>query len=67
MTYTANPPTQPGYYWLKTKGEQEIVEIWTDATMEKSLRYIHHCGSGDACDIVSFADALWAGPIPFPD
>ncbi len=67
MKYTPNPPTEPGYYWLKDKDDVEIVEVWTDATLAQPLLWIHRCGSGDACEMVTLIDALWAGPIPVPD
>lgn len=66
MRYATTPPSESGYYWLREGDDEEIVEVWTDpAQME--IFFIHRCGSGDAREVGSMREALWAGPIPEPD
>ena len=67
MTYSAQPPSEPGYYWLKTGENEEIVEVWTDPEKNPRSLWIHRCGDGDCCGIATLADSHWAGPIQKPD
>jgi hypothetical protein len=66
MRYSSDPPTEPGYYWLKTPDAEEIVEVWTDPTIEEEVFWVHRCGSGDACELADVIDGLWAGPLEKP-
>jgi hypothetical protein len=68
MSYSDRAPNEPGYYWLKRDGNEEIVEVWTDPNQAVAERafHVHHCGSGDATEVVTIERALWAGPIPRP-
>jgi hypothetical protein len=68
MNYVKNPPSEPGYYWLKRDEAEEVVEIWTDPNNpgKERIYYVHHCGSGSAVDVGKMEGAQWAGPIPKP-
>lgn len=66
--YTHRPPGQPGYYWLRFDGSEDIVEVWNDPGHPDPQRsfFIHRCGSGEVAEISSLQDAQWSGPIPSP-
>jgi hypothetical protein len=66
MRYSRHLPTEPGYYWLKAAGEEEIVEVWTDPILENGVYYYHSCGSGESCELTNLVDGLWAGPLEKP-
>jgi hypothetical protein len=67
MQYSSTIPSEPGYYWLRTgTDDDEIVEIWTDPALDGTVFWIHRCGSGEACELVTMSSALWAGPIEKP-
>ena len=66
MNYTAEVPTEPGYYWLKNGETEEIVEIWTDPEETEPHLWIHRCGDGCCAEIASVNEGQWAGPIPRP-
>lgn len=69
MKYVREAPVEPGYYWLKRDGSEEVVEIWTDPNnpTQERIYYVHHCGSGSAVDSATLHEAQWAGPIPKPE
>jgi hypothetical protein len=67
MQYSTKPPTQPGYYWLKSGEAEEIVEVWTDPEQPGKAWWIHRCGDGNCSALESAEAALWAGPIPKPE
>ena len=69
MKYSVTPPTEAGYYWLKDKDGETIVEIWSDPENLISERefFVHRCGSGDCAPVAYLKEALWAGPIPHPE
>ena len=66
MNYAPETPTNPGYYWLKSGGTEEIVEVWADSDDIERQLWIHRCGDGDCSGILNVKDALWAGPISRP-
>ncbi len=67
MTYAAVPPSEPGYYWLKSGETEEIVEVWTDLDHPERRLNIHRCGDGNCSALTSITDGVWAGPIDKPD
>jgi hypothetical protein len=67
MKYAVTPPPEPGYYWLKDKEGEAIVEVWSDpGNPNPDEFFIHHCGSGDVEEVSRLNEVLWAGPIPTP-
>lgn len=66
MKYVAQPPPEPGYYWLKHGDVEEIVEVWNDPNGPADRLWIHRCGDGKGCEMVTIRDGQWAGPIPKP-
>jgi hypothetical protein len=67
VQYTSTAPSQPGYFWLKDKEGEEIVEVWTDpGHAVAGTFFIHRCGSGEFSEVHSLQDVKWAGPIPLP-
>jgi|GEM_PF-6220497 len=67
MKYAVTLPPVPGYYWLKDREGETIVELWSDpGSPNPDELFIHHCGSGDCAMLSGLEGALWAGPIPKP-
>ena len=66
MHWTKEPPTQPGWYWLRTvkAGHEltEIVRISNDANILKS----QWAGIFGSWPVGMEVENLWAGPIPMP-
>lgn len=58
--YTKTPPTQAGFYWLKTRmgGNEELIR----QVYKQRDRF--SCGGRDVKD---WKDTQWAGPIPYPE
>jgi hypothetical protein len=65
--YSAEFPTKPGYYWLKSGEVEEIVEVWVDPDHPGKALWIHRCGDGNCCALESVQEGMWAGPIPRPE
>lgn len=66
--YSTQPPREPGYYWLRHEGNEDIVEVWNDPghPAPEQVFFIHRCGSGETAEIASLIEAEWSGPIPSP-
>jgi hypothetical protein len=72
MTWTKQPPSRPGWYWLLNPNEDPglptIVQIFFDWETRRSLAIIpgsNPKSSSRVQDLRGF-DALWAGPIELP-
>lgn len=71
--WTRNPPTAPGYYWLRVRDDGEAVVVrvvWsTWHTMAKALLILWP-GSPEDTELLPYVARTprcqWAGPIPTP-
>ncbi len=67
MTYSPVLPTEPGYYWIRDKDGDAVVEVWSDPGSSNSGDlFIHYCGDGCVTPLDKIPDALWAGPLEVP-
>ncbi len=69
MTWTSEPPKEPGWYWLYTFGAVEIVKI-VYSDYHKEL-WLEKMGTGMHQKYSKFLEQQiphkWAGPIPEPE
>lgn len=67
MTWTTEPPTAPGYYWLREPGgDSVIVEVYPLAAVSApGILSAHWIGFKESAEVGTFAGE-WCGPIPDP-
>jgi len=66
MKWTKEPPTKPGWYWVKGKYDRWPIEISRNRNGDLSV----NCNEGDY-SIPEYKSMrrieLWSGPIPEPE
>ena len=65
MTWTKNPPVEPGHYWLRAPGIERIVVL----VFQKGLTLAYYIpGLGQFTSFYpASAQVEFAGPIPHPE
>lgn len=59
LLWTSDKPTQPGWYWWRSAGEQRVVQVVTNDSDCLALWY-------HASEVVRHMDGEWAGPLVLP-
>jgi hypothetical protein len=68
MVWTTNRPIEPGYYWLKYRGEECIVRV-VRAGRKQELEHlvVQYFNDLSTYPLIPFGGGdMWAGPIQVP-
>jgi len=59
--WTSSPPTVPGFYWLRVRGEFEPEVVWV--TELQGRLHLYLCGSEEPAPLEGDDQHEWFGPL----